>query len=163
MSEAQITTLCPCNSGLNYPECCGVYHSGEKQASTAETLMRARYTAFAIQNKEYTIATWDNTTRPKKIDFPKSETQWNRLEIIEKKKGEENDSKGIVEFKAYYSLNDKQYVLNEISRFKKQQGYWYYLDGKVKSIAQPDQQTNLGKNTPCACGSGKKYKRCCGK
>lgn len=80
-----------------------------------------------------------------------------------KEKGGEKDVKGIVEFKAYYLLESHQYRMHEISRFHRSQGYWYYLDGTVKSIAKVDQDTNKGKNAPCPCGSEKKYKRCCGK
>lgn len=155
--------MCICSSGINYEACCGLYHSGEKYPLTAEALMRSRFTAFARENEAYILATWDPETRPPKVDFPKNPIAWTRLEIVEKKKGEHKDSKGIVEFKAYYLLEDEEYVVNEVSRFRKAQGRWHYLDGVVKSIAKPGQQINTGKNAPCPCGSGKKYKRCCGK
>jgi SEC-C motif domain protein len=154
---------CICCSGLAYAECCGLYHAGEKQAPTAEALMRSRFTAFARHNAAYILETWDPSKRPTKVDFPENAVEWKRLEILNKKKGGNKDAKGIVEFKAYYLLNGEEYVVNEISRFRKDQGRWYYLDGAVKSIAKVGQQSNTGKNAPCPCGSGKKYKRCCGK
>ncbi|QBQ56017.1 YchJ family protein [Nitrosococcus wardiae] len=157
------TTKCICDSGMAYEECCGLYLSGEKYTPTAEALMRSRFTAFAIKDEAYILETWDPAKRPPKVDFPKTPIEWNRLEIVEKKKGGNKDTKGIVEFKAYYLLDNEEYVVNEISRFRKEQGRWYYLDGAVKSIAKVGQQTNTGKNAPCPCGSGKKYKRCCGK
>ncbi|BAW80685.1 zinc chelation protein SecC [Candidatus Nitrosoglobus terrae] len=125
--------------------------------------MRSRFTAFAIKDQNYILKTWDPTKQPAKIEFLKETIQWKQLEIIGKKKGGEKDVKGIVEFKAYYLLESHQYRMHEISRFHRSQGYWYYLDGTVKSIAKVDQDTNKGKNAPCPCGSEKKYKRCCGK
>jgi SEC-C motif-containing protein len=148
---------------MAYEECCRLYHSGEKQAPTAEALMRSRFTAFAMKDQAYILETWDSTNRPSKVDFPKDAIKWNRLEVVEKKKGGDKDVKGIVEFKAYYLLDGDQYVVNEVSRFHKNQGRWYYLDGKIKSIAKIGQQTDMGRNVPCPCGSRKKYKRCCGK
>jgi SEC-C motif-containing protein len=53
--------------------------------------------------------------------------------------------------------------MNEISRFVKVQNRWFYLDGKVKSVANAEMTVNQGLNAPCHCGSGKKFKRCCGK
>jgi SEC-C motif-containing protein len=147
---------------MTYEECCGLYHSGEKYAPTAEALMRSRFTAFAMQNQAYILETWDLTKRPSRVDFQDA-IKWERLEVIEKKKGGDKDVKGIVEFKAYYLLDSDKYVVNEISRFRKEQGRWYYLDGAVKSIAKIGEQIDTGRNTPCPCGSGKKYKRCCGK
>jgi SEC-C motif-containing protein len=94
--------------------------------------------------------------------FSKDTTQWLRLEIISVKKGGLNDEKGIVEFKAYYLLDGEELVMNEISRFKKMAGRWFYLDGVVNSIAKVNQTNNQGKNALCSCGSGKKFKRCCG-
>ncbi|KFI22943.1 YchJ family protein [Nitrosococcus oceani] len=156
-------TNCICGSGIPYTECCGLYHSGKKNAPTAEILMRTRFTAFAMENEAYILETWEPAKRPLRVNFPKKGTQWKRLEIVEKKKGGSQDTKGIVEFKAYYLLEGEEYAVNEISRFRKGQGRWYYLDGAVKSIAKVGQQTNRGKNAPCPCSSGKKYKRCCGK
>lgn len=154
---------CLCGSSLDYPQCCGLYHSGVKIAATAEALMRSRFTAYAMHNGEYLKATWDVSKRPEHIDFSKDTAQWLRLEIISLKKGGVNDEKGIVEFKAYYLLDGEESVMNEISRFKKVAGHWFYLDGVVKSIGKVNQTTNQGKNALCACGSGKKFKRCCGK
>jgi len=124
--------------------------------------MRSRYSAFVLKLEDYVLATWAKSNRPKHADLVNAQTEWQSLDVIDCKKGQANDSKGIVEFKAYYRLNGKDFTLHEISRFSKQQGQWFYLDGVVKSIAKPAQQTNFGLNAPCNCGSGKKYKRCCG-
>ena len=125
--------------------------------------MRSRFTAFAMRDERYLLDTWDATKRPPAIDFSKNEMIWQHLEIVSKKKGEINDNKGIVEFKAYYRLNEVDYVMKEISRFRKVQSHWLYLDGGVRSVAKAGQENATGRNAPCPCGSGKKYKRCCGK
>lgn len=124
--------------------------------------MRSRYSAYALRNAAYLQETWDAAKRPKDIDFSKETIEWVRLEISETKKGAAKDSKGIVVFKAFYLDNGEEHYINEISRFTKVNGRWFYLDGVIKSIGKTSAQTNLGKNAPCACGSGKKFKRCCG-
>jgi len=125
--------------------------------------MRSRFTAYANKNESYLLETWSGSKRPELIDFSKEEAVWTKLEIVKTKKGSKKDSKGIVEFKAYYSLEDEPYVMTEISRFIKKSDRWFYLDGVVKSVSKINQQVNQGKNAPCSCGSGKKFKRCCGK
>jgi SEC-C motif-containing protein len=71
-----------------------------------------------------------------------------------------------VEFKAYFLLDDKEHYMHEISRFQKTANSWFYLDGAAKAISHTEtkkQDPNVpSKNSPCPCGSGKKYKRCCG-
>jgi SEC-C motif-containing protein len=124
--------------------------------------MRSRFTAYALHNAQYLLDTWDATVRPGLIDFSKETAQWHRLEISNTKKGGAKDAKGIVEFKAYYLQDGEEFVLNEISQFIRRAGGWFYLDGLIKSIGKVGLQTNLGKNAPCSCGSGKKFKRCCG-
>jgi len=154
---------CLCGSGLHYVGCCYPYHSGEKTPSTAEQLMRSRFTAYAKQNSAYLQATWEVNKRPAKIDFSKETAHWQRLEIVSVKKGGLHDSKGVVEFKAFYSIDGDEAVMNEISRFKKMENRWLYVDGLVKSVSRLNQPLNQGKNALCDCGSGKKFKRCCGK
>ncbi|MBE0436147.1 MAG: YchJ family protein [Methylomicrobium sp.] len=153
---------CLCGSGLPYEQCCRTYHDGSRFAETAEILMRSRFTAYAYHDAAYLLATWDNAKKPQSIDFSKDKTVWTKLEIVNIKKGGKNDVKGLVEFKAYFKLDDEDQVMHELSRFKKSGGRWYYLDGLVKSIGQPKTENGQGKNAPCPCGSGKKFKRCCG-
>jgi SEC-C motif domain protein len=124
--------------------------------------MRSRFSAYALDNTAYIVSTWAGSVNPKKIDFSKEPIEWKRLEIIGTKKGGVKDSKGIVEFKAFYYKNNEELALHETSRFIKTNGRWLYLDGVVKSVGQVIPQSNEGKNAPCSCGSGKKFKRCCG-
>jgi SEC-C motif-containing protein len=153
---------CYCGSAKTYSECCALFHDDTQRPATAEALMRSRYSAFVLKLENYVLATWEKSSRPKRADLTNSQTEWQGLEIIDCKKGRAGDSKGIVEFKAYYRLDGKDFTMHEVSRFSKLQGQWFYLDGVIKSIAKPGQQTNFGLNAPCSCGSGKKYKRCCG-
>ncbi len=156
------STLCLCGSDIEYAQCCGLFHSGEKKPVTAVALMRSRFTAYALHNAEYLRDTWDATVRPELIDFSREQVDWQRLEIGATKKGGVKDAKGVVQFKAYYLQDGEQHVMTEISQFVKRAGGWFYLDGVVKSIGKVGLQTHLGKNALCSCGSGKKFKRCCG-
>lgn len=153
---------CLCSSGLDYPECCGRFHNGETEPATAESLMRSRFTAYALRDADYLRNTWDSGKCPGVIDFSRETAVWHRLAVIDTKKGGPQDDKGIVEFKAYYRQDGVDCVLHEVSRFVKTEGRWFYLDGVIKSLGKVGATVNLGKNAPCPCGSGKKFKRCCG-
>lgn len=126
--------------------------------------MRSRFTAYAMHDESYLLDTWDSSKRPLRIDFSREDkVEWVRLEIVGVKKGGSKDFKGIVEFKAYYNLKNQDYCLHEVSRFIKKDGRWYYVDGVVKSVAKVGSRLEQGRNKPCPCGSGKKFKRCCAK
>jgi SEC-C motif-containing protein len=152
---------CLCGSGFSYGECCGPHHDSAAFPSTAEALMRSRFTAYALRNADYLRNTWDSGKCPDTIDFSRETAVWQRLEVVDAKKGGPLDDKGIVEFKAYYQQDGEDCVLHEVSRFIKKEGRWYYLDGVIKSLGKIGATINLGKNAPCPCGSGKKFKRCC--
>lgn len=159
----EINNNCLCGGEAPYSLCCQPFHEYNKKPDTAECLMRSRFTAYAMKNSSYLLDTWVETKRPKDVDFSKEEAKWTKLDIIKTKKGGKKDSKGLVEFKAYYLLEGEEHVMKETSRFQKLSGQWLYLDGLVSSVSKVNQSNNQGKNAPCACGSGKKYKRCCGK
>ena len=74
LNEAQPGTLCPCNSGKDYRVCCGLYHEGEV-APTPTALMRSRYSAFALENADYLLATWHKDYRPQTLEFA-ADTRW---------------------------------------------------------------------------------------
>lgn len=123
---------CPCGTGQNYETCCGPFHEGVVPAPTAEKLMRSRYTAFALKKMDYVERTTDPQTRMK-FDF-KANARWaetgqfQRLEILS---ASEDGNKGFVEFRAHYLWEDGVRVHHEKSRFRKQEGIWYYREGKV--------------------------------
>jgi SEC-C motif-containing protein len=153
--------LCPCGSGFAYPHCCEPFHAGEKIPLTAEALMRSRFVAFCLQNAAYLLATWDVASRPATLDFYGDTTEWLRLEITGTKKGGIHDRKGTVSFNAHYRHDRETQVLSETSRFNKIQNRWFYVDGII-NINADDKSPAQGRNAPCACGSAKKFKRCCG-
>jgi SEC-C motif-containing protein len=139
---------------MTLDECCGRYHRGEA-APTAEAQMRSRYSAYVLKNSDYLRSTWHPSTCPLELDISSDNTPWQRLVIIGTEKGTVTDSEGVVEFAAYYQGGQ----LHERSRFVREEGRWFYLDGEILS---PHQEQKPGRNAPCPCGSGKKYKRCCG-
>ena len=162
-TEISSSVTCLCGSGREYAACCGLFHSGEYLPTTALELMRSRFTAYANRDAKYLLATWDTGKRPAQIDFSKETAEWQKLEIIACKKGGAKDSKGIVEFKAFYSQDGEDCFMHEISRFVKSGSRWLYLDGVVKAAGKVASETVSGRNALCSCGSGKKFKRCCGR
>ncbi|MBN1378044.1 MAG: YchJ family protein [Gammaproteobacteria bacterium] len=158
---------CPCGSGKTFSKCCEPYLSGKQSAPTAEALMRSRYTAFTKVDMEYLKRTHHPKTRSE-LDVSGTEqwareAEWLGLEIINTEKGGADDTEGTVEFKASYRLNNEKCVLHELSRFERKQKNWMYLDGRLPDIKQYRRETpKVGRNDPCRCGSGKKYKKCCG-
>ncbi len=160
--------LCPCGSDYDYTECCEPYHLEKALPATCEDLMRARYSAFVKKKIDF-IA---NTHTPETTDFNIDEARewsvssnWKLLEIVDTDKGEENDTEGSVEFKAYYSdKNDQHYEHHEFSTFVKVDGKWLYKEGRIIGTETYRRETpKVGRNEPCPCGSGKKFKKCCGK
>jgi SEC-C motif-containing protein len=91
------------------------------------------------------------------------QSEWLGLEILSTAAGNPEDSVGKVEFVARYKKDDKEENHHEIAHFKRDQEKWYFVDGKLQGAetfvrAAP----KVGRNEPCPCGSGKKYKKCCG-
>jgi SEC-C motif-containing protein len=157
---------CPCGTTNTYENCCGKYHQGEI-VPTAEALMRARYSAFVKNNIQFI----GDTHIPGTTDFDMEEASnwatsstWEKLEVIKTSQGQENQKSGVVEFKAYYQ-DEKQnkFIHHEIATFKKDADKWYYVDGQIVGAMPLKRATpKVGRNEPCPCGSGKKYKKCCG-
>jgi len=157
---------CPCGKELTYEECCKPYITGEKLPLTAEDTMRSRYTSYVVGEIDYIYNTHNPETRnglsKKEIKHWSESTNWNKLEIIETVKGGENDIDGIVEFKGYYEEDGKTLFHHERSVFVKIDGKWMY-DTAISTQKTIKKDVKVGRNDPCPCGSGKKYKKCCGK
>ncbi|MBU0481759.1 MAG: SEC-C domain-containing protein [Proteobacteria bacterium] len=154
-------TLCPCSSGNEYAVCCEPYLQGLSAAPTAEALMRSRYTAYTKDDYGYVIRTCHSSTRPASEDFEDEvKIEWTGLEIVETEKGLESDDDGVVEFIARYSYNGNALGQHERSNFVKEDGEWFYVDGEFVKPPQARSE-KIGRNQPCTCGSGKKYKKCC--
>ena len=170
---------CPCqinltaetaDAPLSYQDCCQPYHES-LAAPDAERLMRSRYSAFVLIKPEYIV----KTTVPAQqalldvaaIESWAKETDWAGLEIVENKPklGKRHAQ---VEFKAYFKSSEKTtsglavkvQAHHELSAFVKvtnktnQDARWYFLDPTVAMTVTQKQ--------PCICGSGEKFKRCCG-
>ncbi len=159
---------CPCGSGSPLNACCKPVIDGTAKAPTAEALMRSRYTAYTLQDINYLASTLDpNELR----DFDKNATAkwardsiWMGLEIVKTFAGASNDKDGTVEFKAHFKRDGVIQEHHEVSQFQKIDGTWLYCGGKDVAPEQFRRDTpKIGRNEPCPCGSGKKYKKCCGK
>ena len=136
------------------------------EIKTAEELMRARYHAYETCDMEFIKESHD-PDNTEGIDWAECEkwareSQWLGLEIISTIKGGEDDKDGIVEFKATYIENGKTIVHHERSYFVKRNGVWFYQKWLPITSTRIN-ENRVGRNDPCPCGSGKKYKKCCGK
>ncbi len=120
--------------------------------------MRSRFTAFVRGDVGYLLTTWHPRTRPMMLDLT-DQPAWERLEIVRSNAGMNTDSEGQVEFIAHFRSDTGAGRLHESSRFVREQGQWLYLDG-VQPTAFADKP---GRNTACPCGSGRKFKHCCGR
>jgi SEC-C motif-containing protein len=127
---AKLTTLCPCGSNRNLIDCCGRYLDGIDTPPTAEALMRSRYTAFTLNCEDYLLATWHPSTRPEALGLKEEvANKWIGLEI---KRSELADAgNAIVEFVARYKVNGRAHRLHEVSRFVREEGRWFYVDGDL--------------------------------
>ena len=156
---------CPCGSGVALEACCGPLHEGAA-AATAEALMRSRYSAHVLGHVDYILATHDAATRGRldrrAVERWARESEWLGLAIVARERGGAGDDDGVVEFKATYRAGGATIVHHERSRFRRDDGRWFYVDGDIVKPAPVRRAASAGRNDPCPCGSGKKYKRCCG-
>lgn len=121
-----------CECGLKPADvCCRAIHSGVRQALTAEELMRSRYTAFCIEDEAYLLATWHPSKRPDGLNLAADKpTKWLGLDV---RKHLVNGDRATVEFVARFKEGGgPAYRLHEVSRFVKEEGRWYYLDGDIQ-------------------------------
>ena len=123
--------LCPCESGQIYNKCCGPLLAGIAYASTAEALMRSRYTAYIEENVNYLAQTWHPDYRPRSMEMSKDHKKWLGLKIKSAKGGETGAGKGVVEFVARFKVGGKGHRLHEISQFVREGGRWYYTSGET--------------------------------
>jgi SEC-C motif-containing protein len=137
---------CPCGrqdargKPLALMQCCGLYLHGGKPAPDAPTLMRSRYSAFALADEDYLLATWHASTRPAEVRFEPG-TKWLGLQVRDHRLVDANHAE--VEFVARYrpstssgqvpsTGSGKAVRLHERSRFVREDGLWYYVDGDLR-------------------------------
>lgn len=160
-------SLCPCCSGLPLEECCRPILSGERAAPTAEALMRARYSAHCLGEFGFLARSMHPSIReettPEEMKAWAEALTWSGLEIVATEGGGENDETGRVSFIARYAVKGVPQELREDAEFVREDGQWYYRDGEVQPKEPVRREApKIGRNDPCPCGSGKKYKKCCG-
>ncbi|MBC7473822.1 MAG: YchJ family protein [Candidatus Sericytochromatia bacterium] len=158
--------LCPCGTKLFYSECCEPIIKNIKKPLTAEKLMRSRYSAYAKTEILYLLETTHYLQRhlynQDGMRKWSENSEWQNLEIIATKDGNENDLIGEVEFIAHYLENGEKKSHHELSFFKKEDDKWYFDYGITPNLDKKE-IIKLGRNEPCFCGSDKKFKKCCGK
>jgi len=159
--------MCPCGSGRSFSECCQLYISGQAKAPTAEALMRSRYTAYAEHAVDYIINTCvhrgkDDIDETSTREWSEQST-WLGLTVLNTEQGGLNDTTGTVEFEAAYERDGLKEIHHELAKFKKDKGEWLYEEGQVTPKTVVRSSPKVGRNEPCPCGSGKKYKICCGR
>lgn len=158
--------LCPCGSGVAYSDCCDPVISGLRPAETAEQLMRARYTAHVGVRMDFIFESIHPDHRQgydhKGTEEWAKSTDWQGLEIIGTRNGGPDDDSGEVEFIARFREKGIQREHHEQAQFKREDGRWFFTDGAAVR-PRPITVNKIGRNDPCTCGSGLKYKKCCGK
>ena len=159
---------CSCGNKVAYAACCQPIINDIRPAETAEQLMRARYSAYAMTEMDFVFASTHPDHRHN-YDHEGTRTwaeksDWLGLQILSTSKGGKDDTEGQVEFIA--SFREKGATTpsahHENSNFIKEDGYWYFMEGEIVKN-RPFVSTKTGRNEPCICGSGNKYKKCCGK
>lgn len=121
---------CPCGSNQPYEKCCGPYISGNTPAPTAEALMRSRYTAYTLLREDYLLATWHTSTRPERLGLAdETPGKWIGLEV--KHHQQLDATHALVEFVARNKVNGRAIRLHETSRFVRENGRWFYVDGDL--------------------------------
>ena len=160
---------CPCGNATPYEACCQPIHQTHSKANTPEQLMRARYSAHVLGLVDFVVETYHsscNASEQRDAIAESVDSEWTELEVLE---SSADENEGYVTFKAFFNQDEKPYCLEERSRFVREDGLWYYIDGEYPSekqqderLSQPVKSLKIGRNDPCICGSGKKFKKCCG-
>lgn len=153
---------CPCCSQKTFATCCGPYLDGQA-APTPEALMRSRFTAFSRNDVDYLLASLAKEQQGafKHDDVRRwnAQTQWLTLEILDTQTAGDC---GQVRFRATFRRAGLTQSLTECSRFLRREGRWYYQDGEHETPDTIHVGVKTGRNASCPCGSGKKFKKCCG-
>lgn len=119
---------CPCGSGRTLAGCCGRWHAGEP-APDAEDLMRSRYAAYVLDRRDYLLASWHTSTRPAELPPPEPGLRWLGLDV--RRHLRTDDDHATVEFVARSKLGGRAHRLHEVSRFVREGGRWFYVDGDL--------------------------------
>jgi SEC-C motif-containing protein len=165
--EAPSPGTCPCCSNKKPESCCLPIITGKQKAPTAEALMRARYSAFVRGEIEFIMSSHHSKTvkdvNREEVEQWSKGSEWLGLKVVQTQKGQASDEDGIVIFHARYGQNGKIEDHWEHAQFEKEHGEWKFLDAQgLKSGPIRRTEPKVGRNDPCSCGSGKKFKKCHG-
>lgn len=128
------TETCPCGRtdargrAAAYAACCGRYLDHDTPAPDAECLMRSRYSAFVLGRVAYLEASWHASTRPTGLTLEPGQ-KWLGLEVKRHRVTDADHAE--VEFVARSRLSGRGVRLHETSRFVREGGRWYYVDGEM--------------------------------
>lgn len=164
-ADKNMNQPCYCYSEKAFSDCCEVFLNKTKFPETPEQLMRSRFSAFVLKQIPYI----ESTMRGKALqraDLQQTQlwieqVHWKNLTIINSEITDQTN--GTVHFVAEYEEQNQPRVLEEISQFKKIDGRWYYVQGKHVQQPNVSRSPKVGRNEPCPCASGKKFKQCCGR
>lgn len=123
------TLPCPCGRARADADCCGPLHDGTRIAASAEDLMRSRYAAYVLDRRDYLLASWHASTRPPDLPPPAPRLRWLGLEVRRHRPVDADHA--TVEFVARSKWGERAHRLHEVSRFVREGGRWFYLDGEV--------------------------------
>lgn len=125
-----MTAECPCGRAADFDACCGRYLARAESAPDAEALMRSRYTAYVRRDEAYLLATWHPSTRPASLGLASdAAVRWLGLDV--RRHDRPGEDRARVEFVARYRVGGRAVRLHEVSRFVREDGRWYYVDGDL--------------------------------
>ncbi len=157
------TDPCPCCSGSPFGDCCAPLLQGDFVAPDAERLMRSRFTAHAINDFPYLHKTYAETKKtPYVEDEYGNDIAWTKL-VVNSHEPDIRPGVSHVDFSAYFSEDGRDGVMHEKSEFELVDGSWIFTKTLREGPAPVKAAPKVGRNDPCPCGSGKKFKKCCGR
>lgn len=155
-------SLCPCGLPSPFDACCGLFLANKAQPQTPEQLMRSRYTAYTLANIDYIKRTMKGTPLNQFNALAAKQwaegVAWIGLKITQSYM--ESPVVGFVEFTATYIEHNQLKEMHELSEFHLDGATWIYVDQLKKNQPPKKQQQKISRNSPCPCGSGKKFKNC---
>ncbi len=156
---------CPCGFDAAFRDCCEQIINGTRESQSATELLRARYSAFATGAIDFIISTTHTRTRrevdPASIREWSETSIWHGLHLLDSKDVDEDTT--YISFEAHFSQNGKDVHHRETSLFERDHGKWMFVTGtEMKNPTVRYETARPGRNDPCPCQSGRKYKKCCG-
>jgi SEC-C motif-containing protein len=152
---------CFCGSECVFEQCCQPIISGKIDAQNAEELMRSRFSAYVIEDYPYILQTYASHQRSRlnvsHLADSAQDTQWLNLHVLAH---HPKHNTAQVEFKAFYQVDGRYYLMHELSDFVRDDDKWFYTTGVIQKDSG---EFSPERNSQCLCGRGKKFKKCCGK